>query len=111
MNNIELYNKIVDITRETGQGCSDIIGKADHNLQKLLDELEDDGMVDIYEQQYSYLSNDKFYFPKGCFSIFSNTDKQTQSKLLTFVRVYLGINDLGFGQKRLDFLLKPEYKE
>lgn len=88
----ELLNNIIQITRETGQGLTGIVGKMKPDVQVLLDSLEKDGYITKHEIHYNHLPDDCFYMPKGCYNLWKDDDQRA----LFFVRLYLKqTDDLG----------------
>lgn len=86
MNKIELYNTIVNITQETGQGLSGIVEIRMGTTY--FDELIDDGLIRKHETINKHLSDDIFYCLTEGYSVeFDEKFSQPYS----FIREYLGI--------------------
>ena len=89
----ELYTKIIEIYKKTGQGTSTYIMK-DPEIKYLVKELISDGLFKIVSITNSTLPDDEFIcLTKG---YFSEEDSDTNS--LTYMRIYMGLEkviDLG----------------
>lgn len=102
----ELLNNIVEITKQTGQGLSHIVTFKNSEIQDLLDILVKEGYITKHVVRYSHLPDDVWYMPKGCYNMWADGESM---RALTFVRMYLGIDDLGVGAKISDFLTNIEF--
>lgn len=93
MNKLEMYNSIVKMTVETGQGLAGtIVRNASHEYSLLLDELLEDGLIDRYIKSYSLLPSDEWIVPKGCYIAIKDNDNE-HPHALSFIRFYLGVKD------------------
>lgn len=107
MEKTEMLNSIIKITKETGQGLAlTIIRCASSEYAAFVDELIEEGKAELYTKHYSYLPSDEWVVPAGCY--FAMKDEDTHHPgALTFIRMYLGIDDLGLGVKPIDVLRNP----
>jgi len=94
-----MLNSIIKLTKETGQGLAlSIIRVASPEYGRLVDELIEEGKVDIHIKHYSMLPSDEWVVPAGCY--FAIKDDETYHPgALIFMRMYLEIEDLGVGLK------------
>lgn len=105
MNKLEMYNSIVRVTVASGQGLAgSIIRRASLETGPLLDELLEDGLIERYVN-----STGEWIVPTGCYMVFR--DEVRYPNALTFVRLYLGITDLGLGTTPKDFLKNIPFME
>jgi hypothetical protein len=110
MNKVELYNKIVNVYKATGQGTSMIIS---HSIGRdLINELVEDGLVKIIRQNYNHLPDDEWIcLTKGYCVEEDYIEKDTES--LTFMRLYIGLNELislgGFKFTSSNAIKDPEF--
>lgn len=103
MSKSKVLNQIIDLTRKTGQGLSvTLMRKAAPEMAETIDELIADGKLETYTQRYSYMDDDQWVVPKGCY--FAIRDDENVSGALTFVRVYLGIYEPFMGATLNDLL-------
>ena len=92
MTKLELYNIVIKMTRETGQGLTALVRQKD-NIGELLDELVAEGKIVKWTLKFNNLPDDYFYLPTGIFSIY-DCDSRESMRQLMFMRSYLGINKL-----------------
>jgi len=102
----ELYNKIVDLYKKTGQGTPTFVGKKVG--MDLVDELVDDGLIKIVTQPFSYLADDvTMCLTKGYCVEEDGTEE------LTYIRMYLSIDPvIQLGKYTLtlaDSFKKPDF--
>jgi hypothetical protein len=99
MTKAEFYANIIDITKKTGQGLSDIVCKAEHAYQIYCDELVEEGLIVPMEQQYTHLPNSIFYMPSKGYNVWKDIDpKVLGAGPLAYVRLYVGATeDISFG--------------
>lgn len=102
----ELLNNIIEITKNTGQGLSGVVGKMNSEIQMLLDSLVKDGYITVHEQSFRTLPDDTWYMPKGCYNMWAENEPH---RVLTFVRMYLGADDLGLGVQIKDLITDVEF--
>lgn len=101
MTKIELLNKIITITRKTGQGLAGrIIRHSSREMSILLDELIEENLIYAHMERFSTLPDEEWLFPIGCYNLFGDSDKRA----LTFMRLYLGHDDLGLNVKPIQVL-------
>jgi len=99
-----MLNKIIHLTKETGQGLAlSIIRAKSSEYAKLVDELIEEGKADIYVKSFSFLPSDEWVVPAGCYFAIKDDDT-THPGALIFIRMYLGKEDLGIGVKISDML-------
>ena len=90
MNKEELLNAIIDITKASGQGLTDIVIKMNPNLKVHINALLEEGLIIENELKYNTLPDDVFYVPKDCYNVWKDEDFNA----LNYVRTYLDIHDL-----------------
>lgn len=103
----EFFDAIIDITRQTGQGLSGIVCTMEPLYQKFVDELLKDGLITKHERNYSHIPDDVFYFPKGCYNYYTDAPEKKEMLYLSYVRVFLKIEDLGL-ISRTNFMKNKE---
>jgi hypothetical protein len=109
MNKIEVYNSVVRITRESGQGLSGrILRFKSSEFGDFLDELIEEGKLDSYVESFSYMPNEEWIVPKGCYNSIKD-DREGANGALTFIRMYLNREDLGLNTKISDVITKPDF--
>jgi hypothetical protein len=105
MTKIEVLNSIIDMTRITGQGVPGFIRVK--GLGSIIDELIIEKKITSTTIKFSTLPDDEWFIPVDCYNVW----KDKENAALTFVRMYLGIEDLGLGQKPKDILSHVELME
>jgi hypothetical protein len=105
MTKTELLNAIINITRETGQGLTGVLIRA-KGLGDIVDELIEEGKITSTIDRYNHLPDDEWLLPVGCYNMWKDDvyGKSGNGWSLTFIRMYLGIDDLGLGMKPIDAL-------
>ena len=96
MTKTELLNTVIKMTRDTGQGIPYFIKYQSPELGHLLDELTEEGLIVYSEVRY----DDGWWTAANCYNVW----KDGRGNDLTFLRTYLGIDDLGLGFKLKDVL-------
>jgi hypothetical protein len=109
MNKGELYSKILKIYRESGQGTSGYI-LTNSEVNDLVEELVEDGLVKIVTVSYNHLPDDKWICPTKGYCVEESGDTTN----LSYMRLYVGLDmliDLGdvmkFSSK--DAIKDPEF--
>jgi len=102
----EVLNAIIDLTKTTGQGLSAVVAMNNSHTQLILDELVAEKYITKHTESYSYLPDDTWYMPKGCYNMWEDGNG---GRNITFVRMFLGINDLGLGIELKDVLCNKEF--
>ena len=111
MEKTEMLNKIIHLTKETGQGLAlSIIRAKSSEYAKLVDELIDEGKADIYVKSFSFLPSDEWVVPAGCYFAIKDDDTNHPGALI-FIRMYLGKEDLGIGVKISNILKNVDTME
>lgn len=111
MNKSELYSKIIEIYKETGQGTSGII-LSNGEVNELINELVEDGLVKIITIPYNHLPDDKWICLTKGYCVEEDM-KSRDTSSLSFMRLYVGqpmIIELGsvkFASK--DAIKDPEF--
>jgi hypothetical protein len=87
MNKVELYNKIVEVYKKTGQGVPSFIKFSIG--QDVINELVEDGLIKIVVQQFNYLPDDeKLCVTKG-YCVEDDYMNDKNSRALDYIRMYL----------------------
>ena len=73
---------------------------------ELIDELIADGLITSTTESYTHLPHDEWLLPTGCYNIWTD-EKFTNA--LSYIRLYLGADDLGLGVKPITAMRSPEY--
>lgn len=104
MDKIEMLNSIITLTKKTGQGLAlTLIRKASPEYGQIVDDLIKDGKVDIFIVHYGTLPSDEWVVPAGCYSVMKDNGNKHPGAL-TFIRLYLGIEEIGLNIKSKDIL-------
>lgn len=102
----EIYNAVVEIYKKTGQGIPRFVWKQlnDSFIQELIDE----GKLKKVTISYSHVPDDEFLcLTKG----FCPEEGGKNTTGLTFMRVYLGVNDLGLGITQTELFKDKDNKK
>lgn len=99
----ELYSKIISVQKTTGQGTPKFILI---NYPEATKALEDEGLIKAYTQEFNTLPSDVTYVPTQGYNVWGKGDWMQN---LTFVRVYLGHDDLGMGVTSEDIKNSDSY--
>ena len=112
MEKIEMLNSIINITKKNGQGLAlTIIRAKSSEYAEFVDELIKEGKVDIYVKTYSFFPSDEWVVPAGCYFAIKDDDTEHPGALI-FMKMYLGIEDLGLGGVKIfEILKKVDYME
>ena len=89
MNKSELYNKIVDIYKKSGQGIPKFIETKIGS--DVIDQLVEDGLVKIVTQKFSYLPNSEDICLTKGYCVEEDMSKGNHQSL-TFMRMYMNVN-------------------
>jgi hypothetical protein len=100
MNKIEFYNSIIEVTRETGQGVPDFIGKM--MGQKIVDELVAEGKIKIVRQRFTTLPDNVFLCLNGIYCVEEDQVGHNLTSLY-FLRKYLCKAPDKFGSHVIDY--------
>jgi len=92
----ELYDAIVNVYLETGQGTSGIIIKMKSQLRIPMQSLIDDGLIKKVDIRFNHLPNDDFY----CLTDRYCVEEDEDPGALSYIRYYLGHNDMGLNVTR-----------
>lgn len=102
----ELYNKIVDLYKKTGQGTPTFVGE--RVGMDLVYELVEDGLVKIVTQPFSHLPDSKWICLTKGYCV-----EEDEDKALTFLRMYLAHDPvINLGNHTLtlaDSFRKPDF--
>jgi len=99
-----MLNSIIKITKKSEQGLSlSIIRHTSIEYANLVEELIEEGKAEIFITHYSSLPSDEWVVPAGCYNVMKDNETEHPGAL-TFMRIYLGIDDLGIGLKISDVL-------
>jgi len=110
MEKLELYNIVIKMTRETGQGLTGLVRQRT-DIADLLDELVSDGKIVKYDVIFNHLPNDSYYLPTDCFSIYEGSSDDNMKRLF-FIRIYLGIPSGHWGGlSNAEISERDDYKE
>lgn len=101
MNKAELYNKIVDIYKKTGQGTAGFIRMKIGS--DIIDELIEDGLIKSVVQTYSYLPNDEWLCLTKGYCV-----EENDHSALSFMRMYMKINPI-FELGKIVFTLEDAF--
>lgn len=104
MNKEEFYQAVVNLYKKTGQGIPSFIKtKIDPSI---IDELISEGLLKIVETKYNYLPNDEWICLTNVYCV---EEEMNDMRVLSFMRIYLGIEDLGLGLKRTDVITNDKF--
>ena len=104
MNKQEFYNAVVEIYKKTGQGVPGFVRtRLDPSV---IDELISEGKLKIVETKYNYLPNDEWICLTNVYCV---EEEIKDMRVLSFMRVYLNIDDLGLGLKLNDVLSNENF--
>jgi hypothetical protein len=103
MKKSEFYKKLIELYKSTGQGIP--YGILPSNIKDIVDSLVKDGLVKLVTIHYSYLPNDVFVCLTGTYCVEEDSDKAS----LTYMRIYLNVEDLGLNTKLSDVKKDPKY--
>ena len=100
MTKTEALNSVIKMTKQTGQGVPYWIRIKSPELGLLLDELTEEGLIVYSEAQYT----DGWWTAANCYNVWADGKGDD----LTYLRMYLGMDDLGLGFKLRDALSNVE---
>jgi hypothetical protein len=100
----EAYKHVIEITKKTGQGLSGIVkalGSDTHLWGKYLDELIDEGLVEVFDDgtTIGHPESARWYMPTKGYNLWKDGiangpgNRFDSSRFLTHVRLYLGCVD------------------
>ena len=101
MTKTQLLNSVIKMTKTTGQGVPYFLKVKSSELGYLLDELTQEGLITYSKVSYS----DSWWTAANCYNVWHDG----RGDELTFIRVYLGIDDLGLGVKLIDILSNLDF--
>lgn len=91
----ELYKNLIDIHKSHGQGLSGIVRIKSSEISNYLDELIEEGLVELYDDgiRIGHPDAAKWYMPKKGYNVFKDGEKNggSSTAYLTYVRLYLGV--------------------
>ena len=90
MTKSELYNKIVDVYKKTGQGLSWIVPEKSVEIRDLLSELIEDGLIKRITITYTRLPDDTWYCLTKGYCVEEESSDGIISSPLMYLRFYLG---------------------
>lgn len=101
MTKTQLLNLVIKMTKTTGQGIPYFIKVKSPELGYLLNELVEEGLIIYSKVEYS----DSWWTAANCYNVWHDG----RGNELAFIRMYLGIDDLGLGVKLIDVLSNLDF--